>query len=140
VSETVSNKYPLFQAFNEHVNAIDIVEQADCGSFSESLALLEMLRGNTAAAKELLTDYYRSWDRRVPDLDPHPPVASEPAQWGLEGDERPGPPVASEPAPEPIEEPPASALPGVQTDMFGSATPRPPAKLSGVASRIRGRK
>jgi hypothetical protein len=119
VSETVSNKYPLFQAFNEYVNAIDIVEQADCGSFAESLALLEMLRGNTAAAKELLTDY-RSWDRRVPEPVPEPEPMPEP-----------------EPAPEPIEEPPASATPGFQTDMFGS-TPRPLTLAERIRSRTTG--
>ena len=100
MSETVSNKYPLFQAFNEYVNAIDIVEQADCGSFAESLALLEMLRGNTAAAKELLTDYCRSWERRVPEPMPEPEPVTEPEPM-LEPEPMPEP-VQNKPAPRPL--------------------------------------
>lgn len=109
---------------------LDILDIAGKLTYAEGVAIDAILKGAPNIAVGVLQEHVIG----LPEQAPEPP-----AQETL-FDLDPHPPVASEPAPEPIEEPPVSATPGFQTDMFGSATPRPPAKLSGVASRIRGRK
>lgn len=110
---------------------LDILNIAGKLTYAEGVAIDAILKGAPNIAVGVLQEHVIGLPEQAP--------VEPPAQETL-FDLDPHPPVASEPAPEPIEEPPVSATPGVQTDMFGSATLRPPAKLSGVASRIRGRK
>jgi len=113
---------------------LDILDIAGKLTYAEGVAIDAILKGAPNIAVGVLQVHViGSQEQALAD------AVEPPAQETL-FDLDPHPPVASEPAPEPIEEPPVSATPGFQTDMFGSATPRPPAKLSGVASRIRGRK